>query len=332
MFGFALVVIMHEQQMNSTGRSSYHSPTLQQAIQQGRRHLSSTTTGKWRDFYEVAHKFGTDKVLGPGTLPHCLGENRQNCPRPKLENPKCRTGQHHFYHTMYNKWLGPYSTDDAEPFQFLEIGHYTGKGFEAYSEYLPRAEMHSIEMACIEEGPIEEGKWPYGNFPKQNPKYQEFLDTNQLHCGDASNYVFLHKTWTTNMKRPDAPPLKVVVEDASHLADHMAKSLFFWFPRIEPGGLMIIEDVEPIHAANGFRTHVLPQAMKDLHYCGAPGFPDKLCFPTIWPLLQSIHCEMHICVFERNEHPAIEYEMELSTPPHHALHAAQCLFHSEETS
>ena len=52
-----------------------------------------------------------------------------------------------------------------------------------------------------------------------------------------SDYDFLHKTWMTYMKRTDAPPLKVVVEDASHLTDHMATSLFFWLPRIEPGGI-----------------------------------------------------------------------------------------------
>ena len=61
------------------------------------------------------------------------------------------------------------------------------------------------------------------------------------------------------MKRPDAPPLKVVVDDGSHLAEHMAASLFFWLPRIEPGGMLVIEDIQPISEANQFRTHILPQ-------------------------------------------------------------------------
>lgn len=131
------------------------------------------------------------------------------------------------------------------------------------------------------------------------------------------------------MKRPDAPPLKVVVEDASHISQHMATSLFFWFPRIEPGGILVVEDVQPIQEANRFRTHVLPQVMKDLHFCGDPaGLKDRECFPTIWPLLQGIHCELHICVFERNEMPAIEYGREHSLPPAHALDAEQCLFHA----
>ena len=234
--------------------------------------------------------------------------------------------QGHFYDTLYNRWLKKYSTDDADPFQFLEIGFYNGNGFDAYKQFLPKAETHSIEIACLPEGPRSEGKWPWGNFASKNPRYQEYLDTNQLHCGDGSSYEFLLETWTTKMKRSDAPPLKVVVEDASHLADHMAKSLFFWFPKIEPGGIMVVEDVQPIQEANDFRLHVLPQVLKDLHYCGDPAFTDKACFPTLWPLLQSVHCELHICVFERNELPAVEHtSQDLAFPPPLALNAEECL-------
>jgi hypothetical protein len=103
-------------------------------------------------------------------------------------------------------------------FQFLEIGYFNGRGFDAYTELLPNAEKHSLEIACIPEGPRSESKWPWGNFAKKNPNYQSLLDANRLHCGDASNFLFLQTIWMTHMKRPDAPPLKVVVEDASHLS------------------------------------------------------------------------------------------------------------------
>ena len=100
------------------------------------------------------------------------------------------------------------------------------------------------------------------------------------------------------MHRPDAPPLKIVVDDGSHLSWHMAQSVFFWFPRIEPGGLMVVEDIQPIDEANLFRTQFLPQIMSDLHFCGDPEQPpDNPCFPTLQPLLQSIHFEMHIWIF-----------------------------------
>ena len=290
-----------------------------------RRNLLSSSP---RDFLAIATATGTDKVWGSMRFMNGCHEDASQCPKPQMVNPKCRMMQGHFYDTMYNKWLAKYSTDDTEPFQFLEIGFYNGKGFDAYKQFLPRAETHSIEIACLPEGPQAEGKWPWGNFASKNPRYQEYLDTNQLHCGDGSSYEFLLETWTTKMKRSDAPPLKVVVEDASHLADHMAKSLFFWFPRIEPGGILVVEDVQPIQEANKFRTDVLPQVMKDLHYCGDPTFLDKVCFPTIQPLLHSVHCELHICVFERNQEPAIEPSQAESIPPPHALRAADCMFHS----
>ena len=42
------------------------------------------------------------------------------------------------------------------------------------------------EIACLPEGPREEGKWPWGNFPSKNPRYQQYLDENRLHCGDGN--------------------------------------------------------------------------------------------------------------------------------------------------
>lgn len=175
-------------------------------------------------------------------------------------------------------------------------------------------------------GPRNQGKWPWGNFAKQNKRYKEYLDAHRLHCGDASDYSFLKKIWETEMNRPDAPPLKVVIDDASHKAMHMAISLFFWFPRIQPGGIMVVEDVQPIPDTNNFRLHVVPQILKDLHYCGDNQVPDIECFPTIRRFLQSVHCEMHICVFERNDAPAEELSKEESLPPAHALDAKKCLF------
>jgi hypothetical protein len=71
---------------------------------------------------------------------------------------------------------------------------------------------------------------------------------------------------------------------------------------------------------------VVPQVMKDVHYCGDEQVKDTACFPTIRSLLQSVHCEMHICVFERNDKPAVEFGETESMPPAHALDARQCLF------
>jgi hypothetical protein len=277
-----------------------------------------------RDFYRIGKQTGTDKVTVPDKLPGCL-KNDASCTRPSCVRPDCRPWGHH-YDTIYQQRLGPYSRDDIEPFQFLEVGFYHGAGYDLYRQFLPRGECHSIEIACIEQGPRNEGKWPWGNFAADNPRYQQYLDEDRLHCGDGNDVDYLNSIWTDHMNRPDAPPLKIVVDDGAHLAEHMAQTIFFWFPRIEPRGLLIVEDIQPIHEANAFRTQFLPQIMKDLHYCGDPKQqPDELCFPTLFPLLASIHCEMHICVFERNDTPAKKnLSLEESTSPQNALDLTQC--------
>lgn len=207
-----------------------------------------------------------------------------------------------FNDSTYDKWLTPLVD---ESLQFLEIGFSSGKGFDAFSEFLPKAEKHSMEISCIEAGPREEGKWPWGNPAANNTNYRALRDANRLHCGDASDFQFLNHVWTTYMNRTDAPPLKVVFEDVSHLSEHMATTVFFWLPRVEPGGILVVEDIESFTPANRFRTDFVPQLMMDLHNCGLPEEDknNKICFPTLQPFLKGISCEFNICVcrVRRNE-------------------------------
>jgi len=287
-------------------------------------------------FFELARETGTDKVKGVAYLPSCL-ENDSTCTRPSCERVQCRPWGH-FYHTMYQQKLSAFLKPD-ESFQLLEIGYNLGFGYDTFKKFfagVPGAELHTMEISCIEQGPREEGKWPWGNFAKENKEYESLLERNLLHCGDASDVAWLHQIWNEKMYRrrqlsdgsssDESPPLKIVVDDGSHLSKHMVHSVFFWFPRIEPGGILIIEDVQPIKEANLFRTQFLPQLMADLHFCGDPNEnKDEACFPQLYPFLQSIHCEMHICVLQRNDKPAVpDLSIEDSKPPPNALDMSQC--------
>lgn len=272
-------------------------------------------------FLELAKETGTDKVEGHANFKSCL-EKDSLCICKECERAACAPWGH-FYDTMYERWLRPYAGDEAEPFQFLEIGYYSGKGFDAYTRFMPRAEAHSMELFCE------------SAHAQENPRFGELRQAERLHCGDASSYRFLHDTWTAKMRRPakfwrpDAPPLKVVVDDASHMAQHMAASLFFWIPRLAPGGVFIVEDIQPLdHAhANKFRTAILPQVLKDLHWCGDPALPDARCFPALQPYLAGVHCEMHICAFLRNDVAASEPDEAASRTPADAFSgAAQCMY------
>ena len=274
------------------------------------------------NFREIGEETETDKVAGYKFLPECL-ENPDLCVRKDCKRPECRPWGH-FYDTMYQSRLGHLSTPDAEPFQFLEIGHFQGSGTRSFRNFFQNGEVHSMEISCLPHGRPEEGKWPFGNFAKEDPDYDKLLKAERLHCGDASKVEFLHKIWTEKMKRPDAPPLKIVVDDGAHVAGHMATTVFFWFPRIEPGGFLVVEDIQPISEANAFRTEFMPQILADVHYCGDSALPDEPCFPTLLPFLQSVHCEMHICVFTRNSKPAEELSLEDSTTPIGALDHTTC--------
>lgn len=278
------------------------------------------------NFVDLGKKKGTDKVQAFLQIDGCL-KDESKCFFPKMERETCRPWGH-FYNTMYQQKLPRFSNPN-EKFQFLEIGYYNGKGYDTYDAFyegVPGAELHSMEISCIEEGPRSEGKWPWGNFAEKNKRYKTLLKKKLLHCGDASNVKWLHETWNTHMHREDAPPLKVVIDDASHIAQHMATSVFFWLPRIEPGGFMIVEDIQPINDANRFRTDFMPQLMSDLHFCGDPKHSkDEACFPQLYPYIQSIHCEMHICVIERNDKPAQpKLSVEESKLPPNALDLNQC--------
>ena len=279
-------------------------------------------------FRELGLKAGTDKVEAWKNLENCL-KTGNPCVYPKAERETCRPWGH-FYDTIYERYLAPYATNNSPPVQLLEIGYYKGKGFETYTNYLEKnqkSELHSIELRCDE------------THAKDHPWYQDLVDKKRLHCGDAAQYSYLHEVWTQHMKRPDAPPLKVVIDDGSHDSKHMATSLFFWFPRIEPGGIMVFEDIQPIVSSNKFRTKILTQVMKDIHWCGGTGHRssvidnDPACFPQISQMLQGIHCEMHICVFIRNNVPAREPNREDSLTPDDAFDKAQtCLFGSSPTA
>lgn len=275
-----------------------------------------------RSFYQIALSHSDDKATGPRAIEQCA-QNPQQCPpaRKDAKNPQCRiTG--HFYHNLYQLWLGPWSTDTVEEFAFLEIGFGQGRSIPVFNEFLPRAERHNMDVAC--QGDLS-------RHPKYMQElYQAEIDKGRLHCGDSSNFEFLHATYTKVFKRPGAPPLKVVIDDASHIARHMVAAVFFWLPRLEPGGLLFLEDIEsnvsPKPVAHGIQSDFIPQLINDVHYCGDANKPEPdPCFPTLVNLIQSVHCDLHICVIQRNMEPASDPPKELSIPTPNALDLSMCL-------
>ncbi len=114
--------------------------------------------GSKLSFLDLGLKTGTDKVQGQKNFPLCLKDGKM-CNQAKHVREECQPFGH-FYHTLYQQKLGSYySSKDAEPFQFLEVGFFKGHGYDTYREFLPRGECHSIEISCLPHGDRKDGKW-----------------------------------------------------------------------------------------------------------------------------------------------------------------------------
>jgi hypothetical protein len=275
-----------------------------------------TRCSEWeeQDFYDVASRSGTDKVTA------------------------------HNYHRVYQRWLGPLSCASAPPFTFIEIGFASGGGAEAWRRFLPSAEIHEFEIACRED---RRERWVLSspNFalwsaaggrgparPGQAP--------SRIHCGSGVDWAFVHPVLTHAMANGAHSPLGVVVDDGGHsdeesdparlkrilpaaacaglsawadgspLARTVAKSFFYYFPRLAPRGLFFMEDIDDglvaSHRPDGrnFMNAVVHKLLaNDLQFLRAQhtrADPPE-CFAELRGLLQSISCAQGICVFERTE-------------------------------
>lgn len=285
---------------------------------------AATTVEKGKNFLEIAVKYNNDKAMGIKSLEKCnLPTEHVLCPakRQNAVNPECRIVGH-FYQRLYQQWLGPFSLDTTDPFLFIEIGFGQGNSVPLFNEFLPRADRHILDIACQNMDKVS---------PKMAAKYKPEMEKGRLHCGSSADFDFLHSVYRKLVtERPDGPPLRVVIEDASHIPSHMAVAVFFWLPRLEPGGLLFLEDIEPNvstkHGGHGIQSDFMPQLMSDIHYCGDEFLTeDSACFPQIQGLIQSIHCALHICVIQRNDVPASDPPREQSMPPPHALDLQKCL-------
>lgn len=270
-----------------------------------------------KDFVSIATQFRTDKVAGPAKFQVCTADNTK-CERPHAVNPQCRVIGH-FYGPLYQRWLGDeYSRDATPAFQFLEIGLGQGRSVPTWEAFLPSAERHYMDVACHKDT-------RHNHPPHLQKLYNDLDDQDRLHCGSSADFDFLYATYRRMRQRPDAPPLRIVVDDASHIPQHMAAALWFWLPRLEPGGLLFLEDIEPNvsnrHGGHRVQTDLLPQLIHDVHYCGDPQkTEDPPCFPNMLELIQSVHCDLHVCVIERTRNlPAFDPPREDSIPPPNAL-------------
>uniref|UniRef100_A0A0G4H9Q7 Methyltransferase domain-containing protein n=1 Tax=Chromera velia CCMP2878 TaxID=1169474 RepID=A0A0G4H9Q7_9ALVE len=114
--------------------------------------------------------------------------------------------------------------------QFLEVGVWYGKSLAMWSEYFEECVVHGIDINL-------------GRFRKHRPDLEK--------AGAFSRNpvkVFELDTWSDDflefVKGSELPPVDVVLDDGNHNADsqfHLFRTLF---PKMKPGGVYIVEDLE----------------------------------------------------------------------------------------
>ena len=120
---------------------------------------------------------------------------------------------HHAYHLFYDDELKHMRDDE---FNMLEIGYGNGESFPAWLEYFPKASVDCIDIS---------------------PENVQKVDRGEVFCVDQSDESKLKK-FARNKK------YRFIIDDGSHIPHHQVMSFYALFPKLEYGGVYIIEDIE----------------------------------------------------------------------------------------
>jgi Methyltransferase domain len=141
----------------------------------------------------------------------------------------------HHYENYYIHWLEPFR--HVPNLKLLEIGADKGRSLLLWSNYF--SDPHLILGLAYGEDAKDIDQTVSVN--QQSGKMREIV---QVVKGDQSKKETMEKLRTMG-------PYHIIVDDGSHVPDHMAFSLFSLWNSVEPGGLYVLEDLECNYWANG---------------------------------------------------------------------------------
>lgn len=165
----------------------------------------------------------------------------------------------HKYTEVYADFFGPLRD---KPFKFLEIGIADGGSVRVWEKYLPKAELHFIDIND-------------SSYRTPNAQYH-FLD--QADRGALDSFA----------KKVDGN-FDIIIDDGGHRMDQQIISLETLFPYLKSGGTYIIEDLHTSYwksyggngdysnpiAGPGTAVEYLKNLVEDVNYTGAAtGYAD----------------------------------------------------------
>jgi hypothetical protein len=139
----------------------------------------------------------------------------------------------HHYERYYERWLEPLR--DVRKLQLLEIGANQGHSLKLWSDYFTHAQS-IVGLA-------------YGEAAKNVDQQVDGLPGGvKVVWGDQS-------TLATMNKLQKLGPWNVIIDDGSHVPQHMMYSLFHLWKAVKPGGLYVIEDLETNYWKDGMGVY-----------------------------------------------------------------------------
>lgn len=117
----------------------------------------------------------------------------------------------HGYLQKYEFFLKKFKND---AFNLLELGIFKGSSLNMWHDYFPNATIYGCDLNL------------------QCAKFRnDRINIIITNLGNSSSYRFLDKTY------------KLIIDDASHFWDHQILAFIMLFPKLEAGGIYIIEDL-----------------------------------------------------------------------------------------
>jgi demethylmacrocin O-methyltransferase len=130
----------------------------------------------------------------------------------------------HGYTEVYDKYI-----PEIGKFELLEIGIWHGDSLRMWKEYNPELDIFAIDI---------------------DPNVLNFIHTNDFNIsiGDQSNEELLNSIVLKS------GPLDFIIDDGSHVHEHILSSFKVLWEHVKPGGYYFIED---LHAAYAQREYTI---------------------------------------------------------------------------
>lgn len=135
----------------------------------------------------------------------------------------------HRYTDLYEQHFAPLRRSARK---VLEIGIYKGASLLMWRDYFPKAEIYGLDLEAVH------------------------VDSPRIHTlqGDQSDHTLLAQIRALG-------PFDVIIDDGSHIAEHILTTFRELYPSVRPGGYYVIEDMQTAYYPNFYQG-------------GPPGHPD----------------------------------------------------------